>query len=362
MLEIIVFLVGLAVVVYVVQAAVRTVILPRAARVSLSAAAFGAVAVTFRWLASRRRTYERQDRMLAMIAPIGMLAIPVVWLALVMGGFGAMFWATDPAIGIDGAFNLSGSSITTLGFAPAAGTGQQALAFTEALLGLLLLTLFITYLPTVHLAFQSREHRVALLEVRAGSPPSAHGMLIRFHNIGWLDELSDEWLNWEPWFVELEETHTNHPALPWFRSSDPHRSWVTASGTILDAAALWISTCDGHSGSDRAAAGLMIRAGYTSLRHIADTFGIDFDWDPGQTSPIAIQRAEFDAACEALEDAGMGLHIDRDRAWEDFSGWRVNYEAPLLGLAEMLRVPYAPWTSDRSAPLRSATGDRRTAP
>lgn len=351
-MEIIVFMAGAIIVVYVVQAAVRTVILPRSAHVRLSAVVFGTVVVTFRWLAGRSKSYERQDQILAIIAPVGMLMIPTAWMLLVMVGYGAMFWATDPAAGVGGAFNLSGSSIATLGFAPAVGSGQRALAFSAAFLGLLLLTLFITYLPSVYAAFQARERRVALLEVRAGSPPSAQEMLIRFHTIGWIDELASEWLDWEPWFIELEESHTNQPALPWFRSTDPHRSWVTASGAILDTAALWISTCDGQNDADRAAAGLMIRAGYVSLRAIAETFGIEFDPDPERGDPIAIQRAEFEAACDALEEAGLRVHVDRDRAWDDFSGWRVNYEAALLGLAEMLRVPYAPWTSDRSAPLR----------
>lgn len=31
----------------------------------------------------------------------------------------------------------------------------------------------------------------------------------------------------------------------------------------------------------------------------------------------------------------------------DFAGWRVNYDTPLLALAEMLEAPVAPWTSDR---------------
>ncbi len=359
--QVVVFTVGVLVVSYVLQAAVRTVILPRATRVALTSVAFGAVTATFRWLASRRRNYESQDAVLALIGPIGMIVIPLVWLALLMAGFGAMFWATEPSLGVDGAFNLAGSSMTTLGFAPASGVGQQALAFLAALLGLVLLTLFITYLPSVYAAFQARERRVTLLEVRAGSPPGATEMLVRFHHIGWLDSLSSEWLNWEPWFIELDETHTNQPALPWFRSTEPHRSWVTASGTILDAAALWISTCEGASASDRAAAGLMLRAGYVSLRRIAATFGIAFDPDPGPATPIAIQREEFEEACDALAAVGVHIHPDRDTAWRDFKGWRVNYEAPLLGLAERLRVPYAPWTSDRSAPLHAAADDGRRA-
>jgi hypothetical protein len=350
------FLVGLAIVLYVMQAAIRTVVLPRATKVRLSGAVFTAVAVTFRWLASRRKTYENQDGILAVIAPVGLLAVPVSWLVLLLVGFGFMFWATDTSIGIDGAFNLAGSSLTTLGFAPASGVGQQALAFTAALLGLLVLTLFITYLPSIYSAFQNRETKVALLEVRAGSPPSASEMLIRYHNIGWHNELSAEWTSWEAWFAELEETHTTHVALAWFRSTDPHRSWVTGAGTILDTAALWLSSCSGKSGQDRAAAGLMIRAGYMSLRRIAAMYAIPFDADPSSSGPIAIQRSEFDEAFDALADAGVPMYEDRDQAWRDFVGWRVNYEAPLLGLAEMLRAPYAPWTSDRSSLMSTRKG------
>ncbi len=354
-MEIPVFIAGLVIVLYVVQSAIRTVVLPRAARVSLSTLVFGAVAVTFRWLAARRRTHKAQDSLLAVIAPVGMLAIPASWMILLLVGFSFMFWSTDPTLGAGGAFNLAGSSITTLGFAPAIGAGQRVLAFTAALLGLLLLTLFITYFPSIYYAFQVRERKVTLLEVRAGSPPSAEELLIRFHRIGWLDDLAAEWLSWEGWFADLEETHTTYAALPWFRSADPHRSWVTAAGTALDSASIWISSCAGKHGPDRAAAGLMIRSGYVALRRIADSYHIEFDPDPKPGDPIAIQRSEFDATYDALEEAGIRMHGDRDQAWRDFSGWRVNYEASLLGLAEMLRVPYAPWTSDRSSPLG---GDR----
>ncbi|GMQ97748.1 MAG: hypothetical protein BMS9Abin17_0249 [Acidimicrobiia bacterium] len=349
MIEVLSFLVGLLIVLYVMQAAVRTVILPRAANMTLSAGVFHSVAHVFRWVAARRKTYEAQDGVLAVIGPVGLLAVTASWMILLLVGFGFMFWSTESDLGVGGAFNLAGSSITTLGFAPASGSGQRALAFTAALLGLLILTLFITYLPSIYAAFQTRENRVALLEVRAGSPADAHEMLIRFHRIGWTDELSSEWLAWEPWFMQLEETHTTYAALPWFRSTDHRRSWVTASGAVLDAAALWLSAVTLEHAPHRAAAGLMIRSGYVSLRRIADSLNIGYDPDPHPGDPIAILRSEFDAAVDEMRDAGIPVVADRDQAWADFAGWRINYEAALLGLAEMLRVPYAPWTSDRSS-------------
>ncbi|MCL1593342.1 MAG: hypothetical protein M3132_03190 [Actinomycetia bacterium] len=354
------FLVGFLTVIYVIQAAVRTVVLPRSAKVTLTSVVFGAVVVVFRWLADRKRTYEDQDSILAVIAPVGMIVIPASWLVLLLVGFEFMFWSTDPDLGLGGAFNLAGSSITTLGFAPAIGGGQRALAFTAALLGLLVLTLFIAYLPSIYSAFQRRENRVALLEVRAGSPANAPEMLVRFHRIGWVDELTFEWLAWEPWFMELEETHTTYAALPWFRSADAHRSWVTASGAMMDAAALWISATNVPAGPDHAAAGLMIRSGYVAMQRIAESFNIPFDPDPQAGDPIALERSEFEDAVDRLAVAGISVREDRDQAWLDFAGWRVNYEAPLLGMAQMLRAPYAPWTSDRSPVQSGARGHRAT--
>ncbi|MGI9528645.1 MAG: hypothetical protein ACR2NG_02965 [Acidimicrobiia bacterium] len=347
MLEILSFLIGVAIVVYVVETAVRTVVLPRASRPSLSAGVFSAVVATMKFAASRRKRYENQDAVLSAIAPVGLLTIAISWIVLVLIGFAFMFWATDPDMGVGGAFALSGSSITTLGFVPAVTVPQQILAFTEAILGLLLLTLLISYLPSIYSGFQRREQKVALLEVRAGNPPSAAVMLSRFHAIGWLNEMSTEWLTWEVWFAELEESHTTHTSLPWFRSNDPKRSWVTSAGAVLDAAAVFTSSVDGLPRSDHAAAGLTIRAGFISLRRIAQSEGIPFDPDPEPTDPITIQRSEFDEVLDGLAADGVPIIADRDQAWRDFAGWRVNYDNAILGLAQTLRVPYAPWTSDR---------------
>ena len=63
----------------------------------------------------------------------------------------------------------------------------------------------------------------------------------------------------------------------------------------------------------------------------------------------------------------MPLRADRDQAWRDFAGWRVNYDIPLVTLAGLLVAPYAPWSSDRSIPFkvriirRPVTTSRRVA-
>ena len=359
LLRVVVFVAGLAIVIWTLGSAIAMVVLPRGTRSVIGSVVFGAVGALFKFVAGRRSTYELSDRTLALWAPVGLIAIVGVWLVLVLGGFSLMFWAMDPPLGMSEAYGLSGSSLTTLGFVPAEGLPQRTLAFSEAALGLLLVTLLITYLPTLYSLFSRREAAVSLLEVRAGSPPDAVQFLIRYDIIGRLDRIEDEWAEWEVWFGFIQETHVTYPPVVFFRSPDPHRSWVTAAGTALDAASLWVST---FKDVGPASAGIAIRAGYLALRETADFLGIPYPPDPSPSDPISITRQEFDDAYDKLAAAGIDLVDDRDQAWRDFAGWRVNYDAVLLGLAEYVHAPYAPWTSDRSTPDHRQPRRRRLWP
>jgi hypothetical protein len=343
--DVILFAAGVWLVSWTLLSAIRTVILPRSAQSFIGRVVFRAIRYPFDWLAHERVSFERRDRIMALYGPIGLVALPGVWLTLVVFGYMLAFFATgDRSMGE--ALHLSGSSITTLGFAPADTLVERVLAFTEAGWGLFLVALMITYLPSLYQAFARRETMVAILEVRAGSPPSATEFIERHFRIGWLDDLGATWLEWERWFAEVEESHTSFPALVFFRSPDPGRHWLTAAGTILDSASLIMAAVPGTSVGP---SGVCVRSGYLALRRIADFFGIEFDPAPAPTDPISITRAEFDDAMTRLREIGVPLTSDDDEAWRDYAGWRVNYDTVLLQLAEITMAPYAPWTSDRSA-------------
>jgi len=339
-----VFIVGAVVVIATVGSAVRSVVLPRAIPSRITRRVFRVMRAVFYIRAGRRASYERNDRILAAYGPVSLLALLFTWLALLLGGYVAMFWANGVRP-LRNAFNTSGSSLLTLGFKQSEDLPNTALAFSEAALGLLILALLITYLPSIYSAFSRRETMVAMMEVRAGSPPSAVEMIERYSRIEFRGGLEELWPQWERWFVELEETHTSLPVLSFFRSPQPQRSWVTAAGAVLDAASLVSSTLDQPRQPD---AELCIRSGYIALREIAQYFRIPFDPDPKPDDPISITRPEFDAACARLERAGVAIKADRDQAWRDFAGWRVNYDTPLLALALLTTAPMAMWSSDRS--------------
>jgi hypothetical protein len=97
-------------------------------------------------------------------------------------------------------------------------------------------------------------------------------------------------------------------------------------------------------------ADLMIRSGYLALRYIAMPYGIKLDSDPHfPRDPISVTRQEFDEAYDHLCAIGVPMRPDRDLAWSDFAGWRVNYDAALLDLCDLVMAPEAPWSADRSA-------------
>jgi len=164
MIQLIVFLLGFAVVVRTILSAIRTFVLPRSQQENLTRYVFRAVRFVIESIANLAgaRTYAQRDRFLAFYAPLGLLTLLPVWYTLVTFGYACMFWAVGVPTGFD-AFRISGSSLLTLGFVPTEGLAQTILAFTEALNGLILVAMLIAYLPTIYAAFQRREELVTLL-------------------------------------------------------------------------------------------------------------------------------------------------------------------------------------------------------
>ena len=312
--------------------------------VRLTRGVFRAMRWLFEVRVGRDASYIHRDRIFAVFGPITLLVLLVVWLTLCFAGY-ALVYIGLGAESLKEAVTESGSALLTLGIVHPGDTGATLVGFTEATVGFILLALLISYLPTIYGVFSRREAAVEALEARAGSPPTAVEMLERYWRIEFFHELPALWERWENWFIELTETHTSFAVLVFFRSPEPDHSWVTAAGTVLDAASLACSTIDIPR---EPRAELMIRAGYLCLRRIATYFEFTFDADPRPDDPISITRQEFDAACDRLAGVGVPLRPDRDQAWRDFAGWRVNYDTVLLELAMLTQAPPTPWTADRS--------------
>ena len=350
LLRIIAGLGGAWLVIFTLSAAVRSYVLPRSERVFLTRQIFRwTYRLGFRWRLKRSRDFLTTDRLMALFAPVALLINPVVWMALIILGYGGLFWAIGPrGRTLWEAIILSGSSLLTLGYEKPTTPVGVILSFTEAGIGLGLVALLIAYLPTMYTAFSRREAAVTMLVVRAGNPPSSVEMIQRAHRISGLDKIGPFWEEWENFFADLEESHSSLAALVFFRSPSPERHWLTASGVVMDAAAM-INAVVATPHDSRA--DLCIRAGYLALRAIAETFDIKYPLKPHfPKNPISITRQEFEDAVDRLAASGVPVKQDMDKAWHDFAGWRVNYDRVLLSLAGMTNAPVVEWISDRSVP------------
>ncbi|HTX11390.1 MAG TPA: hypothetical protein VME22_22405 [Solirubrobacteraceae bacterium] len=336
--------VGLAMV---LASMLNTVVVPRAVPTRLARVAFLAVhwLLRLRLRLTGRSDYATRDRIFAVQAPLGVFAQLTTWGVLIWLLFAALFWSLVASAitgrAVSRALELSGSSMLTLGFDAPAGLTRQLTAFAAAAVGLSLLALVIAYLPTLYSAFSRREELITKLTVRTGSPPTGPALLSSTWELGRFDELEEVWDPWEDWFIEVGESHTSFPQLPFFRSPRPNNHWVLASETVLDGAALLITACDGPRNSRSE---LCLNAGIHALISIADFLGIPHR-PPEPGAEISLPEESFNQAFSHLQSIGVPMSDDRKSAWAAFRAVRARYEPLLAVIGRMTDAPRSDWSS-----------------
>ncbi len=324
--------------------AIRAFVVPRGVQLR-SRVVFYWVFRLLHFVTRLRGAVEREavDGIMVYGAPIAVLGLPLLWLITTLLGFAGIFWAIDGG-GFGNAVVVSGSSLFTLGFERPDGVGGAIAAFADATIGLGLLALVISYLPTLNAAFSRRESVVAMLDTRAGSPPDALTLIERHHVFAGIETLDALWPEWERWIVDVGETHYTHPMLVFFRSSEPWHSWVTAIATLLEAANFRLSAIDA-SGAGNAAAWMFYRAGLNAVTRLRAFFNYriaDRDIEP-------VDRAEFERVLVHLAEIGVSIVDDHDVAWERFCRRRVDYEPIIDALARLVEAPAGLWPTHEHA-------------
>lgn len=337
-LRIITGLGGVVLVITTLSAAIRSFVLPRNEVVRLNVWVFMGIRTIFDGAAKLASSYGRRDKIMAHYAPVALVALPVFWEALVSLGYTAIYWALGEGTWIR-CYELSNSSLLTLGSTSTYHTHIAVLSYSEATLGLLLLTLLLSYLPTIYQAFARREATVAQLELRAGTPPTAACLLAWLNHDGSVQNDDQQWAEWERWFVEIEESHTSLPILSFFRSPQPGRSWVTASGLILDTAALLFAAVDGPQPRQ---AQITFKAGCLALNRVYRFFDTKARAEPRSLLPTeeaTPNRADFDLTCEELAEHGLKICEDRADAWRRYCELRSRYTTAFGFLAQLTMAP-----------------------
>jgi hypothetical protein len=352
-LHILSFLVGLLIVGLVLASALKTVVLPRVGFTRIARLTFS---VTHRLMIHGWGGDIRRASRISLFAPVALVSLPLVWMISVTVGFAFIFYGVEAGT-FTQSVTLSGSSLFTLGFAKPTGAGRDWITFVEATIGLGLVALLISYLPTIYGAYNGREKGVKLLHPFAGTPASSVELLERLERAQFTSD-STVWTSCSNWLVDLQQSHTSFPALCYFPMMEDGQSWVCSAGAVLDASAILIGSLDF---SDEALRGPLFTLAFGSpaLVRIARTAGLPvaapmeiatlLDHVHEAPPAISVRRQEYEACIDQLAAAGIPRAADPDSAWRVYAWVRSTYDDALRGLAGLTDAPSATLTTDRPA-------------
>jgi hypothetical protein len=338
---------GVVILVWVLLDVFRTLVMPRAARgrFRLSRILFQPIWRPWRWVGLRCKTTQRRERVLAPAAPFFFFVLLVVWGFLALLGYALILWSPAFVHGMGqgsgsfaNAMYSSGTSLFTLGFGGGVATGwTRVIAVLEAATGLALFAVVIAYLPVLYQAFSRREVGVLLLDTRAGTPPSGPELLHRMGGGALGSSLPQLFADWERWVADVLETHMSYPLLALFRSPHDDTSWVTALGSVLDAATLVITAMEDEP-DERAK--LLYGTGVHAVEDLFYYFRLE-------EHEAVIPRDEFEDVLQDLKDAGFSVRAVDD-AFARFTEKRAKYAPRVDAFSMMLAAPPAQWIGDRS--------------
>jgi hypothetical protein len=288
------------------------------------------------------RPERSYDRLLGIFAPAMTVTLLVVWLATLILGYGLLIYALRDEIqpvppNLGSAVYFAATSLLTLGFGDIVAVGMPArfIATAAAVSGLGAVALVVTFLFSLSGSYQRREIGVVVLQAAAGAPPSAVSLLETYAQLGLVGRFPELFIEWQRWAAEVLDSHVAYPLLGFFRSSHDNLSWISALGTMLDAASLVLTTV---AEVPRGEAKLFKRVGG---HLVEDIFNLGFR----AGRPTILDRSDFDAACIRLEAAGYTME-PRDEAWPRFEAARATYADSLEAMARYWATPATSWLGD----------------
>ncbi|MDF2759798.1 MAG: conserved rane protein of unknown function [Thermomicrobiales bacterium] len=337
---------GIAVIIASTGISIRTFMVPAGAPPLINRVLFRFTQALFDLAIRPIRSEARRHSVLSLFAPVSLLVVLVVLLGMIAFGYMLALYGAGikPMIR---AFLFSGSALSTLGFeSPGNNFWVIVLSAVEALTVVIIVALMIGYLPTIYSSYQQREQAVNNLYELTGAQPDGVKVVDAYVNIFGPTRLGELWQTWISWFAELATSGSTLSGELYLRSSRWDRSWISAAGAMLDAAALVESSMDL---STDPTADRLVRLGSRALRQVLEPLSLRCPEQPKwPETPINITQQEFEEAYDHLQKSGLPMKPDKSAAWAAFAQHRVQYECPLMTLVRLKKPPRGcRWTTDR---------------
>ncbi len=339
--------VGIIIIVVVLWDAFETVVLPRrvSRRIRLTRMFFRATWSPYSAIIGRIEQPKRRESLLGFFGPVSLLLLLSVWVVGMIIGFALVQWGTETVLNAPDetvTFNtylyMSGVTFLTLGFGDVTPTQTfgRFITVIEAGVGFGSLAIIIGYLPVMYQSFSRREVNIALLDARAGSPPTA-GELLRRHAVGGNTTALDTLLaEWERWSAELLESHLSYPVLSFFRSQHTNQSWLAALVVMLDTSALILTGV-------RGVPLWQARLTFAMARHACADLAQMYRVEPHKTND-RLPPQERARLRETLSGAGIPLN-DGANADRELDELRAMYEPYVCAISELFLLPLPSWNS-----------------
>ena len=338
---------GIACLFFVLLDAFETVILPRRAtgRFRLTKLFYRVTWLPWRRVAMAVRHERKRETILSFYGPLSLMGLIGTWAVGLIIGFALVYYAfprafTDPA-GSTHPFltdlYVSGTTIFTLGLGDVVPHRLliRGVAVAESGFGLGFVALVISYFPVLYGAFSRREVNIALLDARAGSPPTAFELIKRHSFQGGSAAIVTLLEEWERWSAELLESHISYPLLCLFRSQHTSQSWLSGITAILDACALLIASVQEESSRQAQLTFAMARHALVDLSQILSK-------QPVTNVPDRLPAERFHAIYDQLCQAGVRVCRD-DQSSARLSDLRKMYESYAEALSRYLAMPLPPF-------------------
>lgn len=295
-------------------------------------------------IAIQRGGRERRNEIMTWFWPSMLIGIISMWFVMVTAGFAMLNLAFGAEKTVTSAIVASGSALSTLGFSTPTTLTGQILAILEGAIGLFLIVYLFTFLPGFMDLIRERGNRVAWIYHRTGDKPSGVALLVWMARNNRMNGLGEFWDEWSEFFHTLSSSRSLLPVLCLVRPVTPEHSWVCAFAAFLDAAALVNSTVAGAAEDSK----ICFENGVAAIRNTHESMRgtpVRPERDP---ATMHVKRAEYDAACAALESAGLALAADREGAWNRFIEAHMAYEEEVAWLAAAVSDPLPDWPSGAS--------------
>lgn len=276
-----------------------------------------------------------REAFLSAFGPLSLLGLLTTWVVGLIVGFSLLHWSLDTRLLAPDAaptfstyLYWSGGTFFTLGYGDITPTGMlgRLLAVAEAGMGFGFLALIISYLPVIYQTFSRRETMIALLDARAGSPPSAAQLLLRLGRSGDIAAIDSFLGEWERWSAELLESHLSFPVLSYYRSQHDNQSWLASLTAVLDTCALFIAAVKNHNP-------FQAQLTFAIARHAAVDLALIFKTPPIAPAADRLPGERWQQLRESLLAAGYALH-DAAAADEKLAELRGMYEPFVNALGE----------------------------